>query len=1031
MNTNSNSNSYKVGGVVPLDNPIYVKRRADDELYNSLKAGEFCYVLNSRQMGKSSLLIRTMRRLESEGFACANIDVSGDIGTDLENPKQWYDTVFDIIVDRFNLDFPDWWSDCQSLSSLRRFSKFIENFLLQEIQKDIIIFVDEVDSVLGLQFKIDDFFKFIRACYNKRSSEPEYKRLTFALFGVATPSDLIQDKKVTPFNIGKAIELQGFEFDEAQPLVQGLVGKVQNPQKILKAILDWTGGQPFLTQKLCHLVSTSSSISTNNEISWLNHLVHSNVIEDWESHDNPEHLRTIHNRIIANKQNALYLLELYLRILSKEKIKADDSQKQIELRLSGLVVKRTGRLKVYNPIYQAVFDQHWVDSSVEYINNLEDKTDYLYEAKLIIIGEGGAGKTTLAKKIENPDYQLRNDEKSTEGIDVIQWQFSLDNDRDFKVNIWDFGGQEIYYATHQFFLTKRSLYILVADTSKEDTDFYYWLNAVELLSDNSPLIIITNEKDNRQRKVNERTLKAQFPNLKNILATNLATNKGLDEIIRQIKDQMLSLSHIGSAFPKNWTKVRKILEEDNRNYISLYEYLQICEDNGLLLHQDKLQLISYLHDLGVCFHFQDEEDSLLYRIVILKPKWGTDAVYKVLDNMQIINNHGYFTRKDLKTIWHEEKYAERRGELLELMNKFQLCYQIPDKKDAFIAPQLLSVNQPEYDWNESNNLILRYAYLDFMPKGIINRFIAIMHQYIYQQKYVWKTGVILNKDNTKVEVIEDYATREIRIRVVGNNKRNFMTIVTYELDKLNDSYNRLKYQKLIPCNCKTCKNSQTPYSYVFNNLLERIANRKFTIECGNPPYYEVQVLSLIDNAIDIKQMISNDKQDINKSFDFQGDIKQLVFQLLEQGDISGNFREERNTNISQDNYNELIEGNYYEQQGNNTLSNITQSHYGSGDNVGIDKNITNIYNSQDLTQAAAEIQALLERLEKTHPSKTTLGKMAIATEAIQQIDSDPKLGLRIISALKAGGSWALESLLNHPAASFIIAGLEDWQQSKK
>ena len=243
-----------------------------------------------------------------------------------------------------------------------------------------------------------------------------------------------------------------------------------------------------------------------------------------------------------------------------------------------------------------------------------------------------------------------------------------------------------------------------------------------------------------------------------------------------------------------------------------------------------------------------EEDSLLYRTVIIKPTWGTDAVYKVLDNQQVVNNQGYFTRKDLKNIWHEEKYAERRGELLELMKKFQLCYQIPGNKNAFIAPQLLSDNQQKYDWDESSNLILRYTYPDFMPKGIITRFIVAMHQYIDQQKYVWKSGVILAKDSARAEVIEYYGKREIRMRVTGNNQKKLMTIVTHELDKINDSYNRrLNYQKLIPCNCETCHGSQKPYFYELKKLEERRNNGKRTIECGNYPYIDVEVLSLIDD----------------------------------------------------------------------------------------------------------------------------------------------------------------------------------------
>ncbi|NEO57234.1 MAG: GTPase, partial [Okeania sp. SIO3B5] len=212
--------------------------------------------------------------------------------------------------------------------------------------------------------------------------------------------------------------------------------------------------------------------------------------------------------------------------------------------------------------------QKGIEAIREYFRqNEEEGTDYLYEAKLLILGEGGAGKTTLANKIQNPDYQLQ-EEDTTKGIEVHQWNFPTKNQHDFQMNIWDFGGQEIYHATHQFFLTKRSLYILVADTRKEDTDFYYWLNIAELLSGNSPLLIIKNEKQERKREINQRALQGQFSNIKEILATNLATNRGLEKIKTYIQHYISNLPHIGSALPKTWKKVREVLEKDSRNYIS-------------------------------------------------------------------------------------------------------------------------------------------------------------------------------------------------------------------------------------------------------------------------------------------------------------------------------------------------------------------------------------------------------------------------------------------------------------------------------
>jgi internalin A len=486
---------------------------------------------------------------------------------------------------------------------------------------------------------------------------------------------------------------------------------------------------------------------------------------------------------------------------------------------------------------------------------LEGETDQIYEAKLLIIGEGGAGKTTLAKKIQSSDYQLK-EEDSTQGIDVIQWQFSLDNGKEFRVNIWDFGGQEIYHTTHRFFLTKRSLYTLVVDNRKEDTDFYYWLNMVELLSDKSPLLIIKNEKQERQREINERQLRGEFINLKETIATNLDTNRGLPEILTQIKHYISNLPHIGTELPKTWIKVREALEQDSRNYISLDEYLTLCEDNGFTRREDKLQLSGYLHDLGVCLHFQ--EDDLLIKTVILKPTWGTDAVYKVLDNPLVIRNKGRFTRDDLKGIWYEEKYVTMQSELLRLMMNFKLCYEIPNVPRTYIVTQLLTLNPPDYYWDGSENLMLRYEY-EFMPKGILTRFIVEMHAWIEEQSCVWKSGVVLSKDDARAEITELYRYHkgEIRIRVSGKRQRDLLTTIRHELGKIHDSYNssddrlnqvqRLKYKTLVPCNCFTCKGGNDPHFYSLD-IIHKFRDARKDIQCQNS-FDMVDVHSLIDDII--------------------------------------------------------------------------------------------------------------------------------------------------------------------------------------
>ncbi|MEO1184238.1 MAG: COR domain-containing protein, partial [Cyanobacteria bacterium J06636_27] len=629
-----------------------------------------------------------------------------------------------------------------------------------------------------------------------------------------------------------------------------------------------------------------------------------------------------------------------------------------------------------------------------------NETEPLYEAKLLIVGEGEAGKTSLAKKIEDENYQLQPNEKSTEGIDVIQWKFPLPNGKEFRVNIWDFGGQEIYHQTHQFFLSERSLYVLVADNRRENPNFYWWLKVVELLSGNSPVLIIKNEKQERQCEVNERELRGEFTNLKEVLATNLATNRGLEQIKQKIQLYISNLDHIGdkSPLPKLWVRVRLAIENYSRNYISREEYYQFCKTNELRDRKDMLRLSRHLHDLGVFLHFQ--EDSTLKHYVILKPEWATTAVYKVLDNQTVINELGCFTQAQLADIWQDSEYSDMQDELLQLMMRFKLCYPIPNRPGNYIAPQLLDIEQPTYNWDKSHNLILRYKY-DFMPKGILTRFIVETHPWIEQQKLVWKSGVVLNKDETRAEVIENYNQREIKVRLWGNCKKDLLMVVNHELEKIHLSYERLKYETLVPCNCSECIVSENPYSYPLENLRRRLEKGKYEIECEKS-FEKVNVRRLID---DVNLSLQAEYRESN----IQSTQLQQELETARNINFNVNIHNDNQTTSTSESTNM---SNINDQSRNVSIggdaSNISSGAFNLGE---ISGTVANTINQLPASSKPEEpgIKELLEQLKTAIESEDNLS------------DDDKKTALEQVQTLAEAGQKPQEGTMQKLAKTAMLA----------
>ncbi len=353
------SDFFVVGGTVRSDSPSYVKRPADDELFELALAGKFCYVLTPRQMGKSSLMVRTARHLQQQSVRTAIIDLT-KIG--LVTVDQWYLNLLTELKESFGLsvDLATWWPRYAPLGPVKSFINFLREVVLTEIEDQVVIFIDELDTTLSLPFS-DDFFAVIRALYNARAEDSAFNRLTFVLFGVATPSDLIKDRTRAPFNIGRAIDLDDFSHENTRALQRGLKDIYpEQGEAIFERIYHWTNGHPYLTQKLCLAVAeTGNGTVTSAQVDELVERLF--LSEEARKESN---LQFIQDSIQTSPQRR-ELLSLYRQIHSEKTVAEDErSVVQNQLKLIGLVRAENGALTVRNEIYRHVFSLKWIETNI-------------------------------------------------------------------------------------------------------------------------------------------------------------------------------------------------------------------------------------------------------------------------------------------------------------------------------------------------------------------------------------------------------------------------------------------------------------------------------------------------------------------------------------------------------------------------------------------------------------------------------------------------------------------------------------------
>jgi WD40 repeat protein len=355
------SSFYVTGGTLRSDAPSYVERRADTDLYEGLSRGEFCYVLTARQMGKSSLMVRTAARLRQEGVAVVVLDLI-TIGQNL-SPEQWYDGLQLLMGQQLHLEdeMEEFWQEHERLGPLQRWMAALREVVLARVSGRIVLFVDEIDTVRSLPFSTDEFFAGIRSCYNRRTEDPAFARLTFCLLGVASPADLIRDTRLTPFNIGQRIELTDFGETEAASLTQGLGRKGKQGAALLERVLFWTGGHPYLTQRLCQAVANNEGVMDSGGVDRLCE----ELFLTPRAREQDDNLLFVRERLLRGEADRASLLELYRQVWHGKRVPDDETNPLVSLlRLSGIVRRVERRLQVRNRIYARVFDREWVQANM-------------------------------------------------------------------------------------------------------------------------------------------------------------------------------------------------------------------------------------------------------------------------------------------------------------------------------------------------------------------------------------------------------------------------------------------------------------------------------------------------------------------------------------------------------------------------------------------------------------------------------------------------------------------------------------------
>jgi internalin A len=527
----------------------------------------------------------------------------------------------------------------------------------------------------------------------------------------------------------------------------------------------------------------------------------------------------------------------------------------------------------------------------------------LYEAKLILVGEGAVGKTSLKQKLKNNrTYAAKpNKTPSTEGILYEPWDLKgclvEGVKRDVRINIWDFGGQEVDHQTHQFFLSRNSFYVFVSNSRLGDAQskFDYWLNIINKLAPESPILLVRNKFDNQEETFRFQEWLNKYPQQISRKPITIdcteKDNAGVNEVLAYLKMKISELDSVGKIWPKSYADIREELEQlaaDGVNYIEETTYLDICTKHEID-NEDARELSKTLHSIGTILHYQDNKEAEdLKDWVILRPEWVTKAFYRIVRNRDINLAKGKFTKDQLKSIWWKDDGDNKKyplsifNVLIDLMKAFDLCFQIGTKKE-YIVPQLLNEEEnaaAKQEVEGDDVLRFEYHYNDVIPAGMISRFICKQHNNIPKDEagnyLYWRYGALMEREQTVALIEQPIGDKNIKITA----KRELLAIVRNAFEELHAPLNNLKPDEVLPCNCSVCLKSSKPYPFKYD-VIKRRLNKEDVYEMCGISDEDVDRRKLFNDAIDesfmdiekIRQLISDGKIDKAVSYLNDKDLK--------------------------------------------------------------------------------------------------------------------------------------------------------------